>query len=121
MCEGRAVRRADHSAVGPAQLELIKPGARLVNCARGGIYDEAALVEGLTSGDFQVLEDGVEQKPMRFDLVTNLPIHAGIMVDTSAATAAGAYALTENSLYTVEALEDFMARLTPDGVVSIAS
>jgi len=32
------------------QLEVLKPGARLINCARGGIYDEAALVEGLRSG-----------------------------------------------------------------------
>ncbi|WP_425398772.1 phosphoglycerate dehydrogenase [Aeoliella sp.] len=33
-----------------AQLEIIKPGARVINCARGGIYNEAALVEGLKSG-----------------------------------------------------------------------
>ncbi len=32
------------------QLDLLKPGARLINCARGGIYDEAALSEGLKSG-----------------------------------------------------------------------
>ena len=29
---------------------MLKKGARLINCARGGIYDEAALVEGLKSG-----------------------------------------------------------------------
>lgn len=33
-----------------AALEIIKPGARLINCARGGIYNEEALVEGLKSG-----------------------------------------------------------------------
>jgi D-3-phosphoglycerate dehydrogenase len=31
-------------------LEKIKPGCRLINCARGGIYNEEALVEGLKSG-----------------------------------------------------------------------
>lgn len=36
--------------VGMSQLELLKPGVRLINGARGGIYDEAALVEGLKSG-----------------------------------------------------------------------
>lgn len=32
------------------ELEMIKPGARLINAARGGIYNEAALVEGLKTG-----------------------------------------------------------------------
>ena len=36
--------------IGLAQIEKIKPGARLINCARGGIYDEDALVMGLESG-----------------------------------------------------------------------
>lgn len=36
--------------VGLKELELMRRGVRLINCARGGIYDEAALVEGLRSG-----------------------------------------------------------------------
>ncbi len=32
------------------QLDQLKSGVRLINCARGGIYNEAALVEGLKSG-----------------------------------------------------------------------
>ncbi len=36
--------------IGSAQIAQMKPGARLVNAARGGIYDEAALIEGLNSG-----------------------------------------------------------------------
>ncbi|MEO0530498.1 MAG: phosphoglycerate dehydrogenase [Planctomycetota bacterium] len=36
--------------IGNEQIEKIKHGARLINGARGGIYDEAALVKGLESG-----------------------------------------------------------------------
>lgn len=36
--------------IGAAQLEKAKPGLRIVNCARGGIVDEAALAEALRSG-----------------------------------------------------------------------
>jgi D-3-phosphoglycerate dehydrogenase / 2-oxoglutarate reductase len=35
--------------IGLKEIDLLKPGARLINCARGGIYNEAALVEGLKS------------------------------------------------------------------------
>jgi hypothetical protein len=40
------------------------------------------------------------------------------MVDTSAAAAAGAYALTENSLYTVEAAQEYLEHLAPGGVMT---
>lgn len=36
--------------IGSKELAQLKKGVRLINCARGGIYDEAALVEGLQSG-----------------------------------------------------------------------
>jgi D-3-phosphoglycerate dehydrogenase len=36
--------------IGPAQLGKLKPGVRLINAARGGIYDESALADGLKSG-----------------------------------------------------------------------
>ncbi|MFC1757609.1 phosphoglycerate dehydrogenase, partial [Planctomycetota bacterium] len=36
--------------IGFPELEIIKPGARLINCARGGIYNEEAMIEGLKSG-----------------------------------------------------------------------
>ncbi len=36
--------------VGAKEIQTMKKGVRLINCARGGIYDEAALVEGLKSG-----------------------------------------------------------------------
>jgi hypothetical protein len=40
------------------------------------------------------------------------------LVDSWAATAAGAYALAENGLYTVEAYRLYWSRLSPDGLVS---
>jgi len=37
--------------IGAAQFRKMKPTARLVNCARGGIVDESALVEALKAGE----------------------------------------------------------------------
>ena len=36
--------------IGADQLAAVKPGVRLINCARGGIVDERALAEALRSG-----------------------------------------------------------------------
>jgi predicted membrane-bound spermidine synthase len=44
---------------------------------------------------------------------------AATMVDTWAATAAGAFALSENNLYTVEAFSGYLDRLAPGGVLSM--
>jgi len=41
-------------------------------------------VEGLEQKDFTVLEDGAPQTVRRFELVRDLPIYAGILLDTSA-------------------------------------
>jgi SAM-dependent methyltransferase len=41
------------------------------------------------------------------------------LIDTWAATSAGAYALSENSLYTTEAWDVFFGRLKPDGILSV--
>jgi spermidine synthase len=41
------------------------------------------------------------------------------LVDTWAATAAGAYTLTENTLYTVEAFDDYIDHLTDNGVLTM--
>jgi D-3-phosphoglycerate dehydrogenase / 2-oxoglutarate reductase len=50
--------------VGMKQLSSLKRGIRLVNCARGGIYDEAALAEGLRQGIIAgVALDVFEEEP----------------------------------------------------------
>ena len=41
------------------------------------------------------------------------------LVDTWASTAAGAFALSENSLYTVEAFKEYFQHLKPDGMIAI--
>ena len=56
--------------VGMKQLEVLKKGVRLINCARGGIYEEAALVEGLKRGIIAgVALDVFEEEPC-----TNSPL-----------------------------------------------
>jgi D-3-phosphoglycerate dehydrogenase len=50
--------------VGMKQLDILKKGVRLINCARGGIYEEAALVEGLKRGIIAgVALDVFEEEP----------------------------------------------------------
>ena len=49
----------------------------------------------------------------RYDLIQ------ATMVDTWAATSAGAFSLTENNLYTVEAFKDYAAHLSDDGVLTM--
>jgi hypothetical protein len=49
----------------------------------------------------------------RFDVVQMT------LVDTWASTAAGAFALSENSLYTVEAFQEYFEHLKPDGIIAV--
>jgi Ca-activated chloride channel family protein len=46
-------------------------------------------VEGLAKEDFTVLEDGVPQQVRRFERVDNVPIYAGVLLDTSASMGEG--------------------------------
>ena len=62
------------------------------------------------------IDDGrsfVRRSPKRYDVIQ------ASLVDTWAATAAGAYTLTENSLYTSEAFGEYLDHLTDDGVLTI--
>ncbi|MFZ0320645.1 MAG: hypothetical protein WAL56_16090 [Candidatus Sulfotelmatobacter sp.] len=51
--------------------------------------------------------------PQHFDVVQMT------LVDTWASTAAGAFALSENNLYTVEAFREYFEHLNPDGMIAI--
>lgn len=62
------------------------------------------------------IDDGrsfVRRSSKRYDVIQ------ASLVDTWAATAAGAYTLTENSLYTAEAFGEYLDHLTDDGVLTI--
>jgi D-3-phosphoglycerate dehydrogenase / 2-oxoglutarate reductase len=64
--------------VGMDELAILKPGVRLVNCARGGIYDEKALVEGLKRGVIGgVALDVFEQEPCTDSPLFDMP---GVLV-----------------------------------------
>ncbi len=56
-------------------------------------------VDTLTQADFRVLEDDVEQELLRFEQVRDLPIHAAIMLDTSASMEEGLTQAQEAALH----------------------
>ena len=63
------------------------------------------------------IDDGrsfIRRSPVRYDVIQ------ASLVDTWAATAAGAYTLTENSLYTTEAFDEYFDHLSDDGVLTIS-
>lgn len=63
-----------------------------------------------------VVDDGrsfVRRSDERYDVVQ------ASLVDTWAATAAGAFALTENALYTVDAFDDYLDHVTDRGIVTM--
>jgi spermidine synthase len=55
----------------------------------------------------------LRSSPQHFDVVQMT------LVDTWASTAAGAFALSENNLYTVEAFREYFDHLKPDGMIAI--
>jgi phosphoglycerate dehydrogenase-like enzyme len=60
--------RETHHLMDARRLKLIKPGAVLVNTARGGLIDEKALVKVAQSGAFRMLAlDTFESEPLPLD------------------------------------------------------
>ncbi|HSQ19924.1 MAG TPA: hypothetical protein VLR92_06075, partial [Blastocatellia bacterium] len=63
-----------------------------------------------------VVDEGrsfIRNSKERYDIIQ------ATMVDTWAATAAGAFSLSENNLYTVEAFKDYVTHLTDDGALTM--
>jgi len=74
----------------------------------GGIYTNERVRISVDDG-----RSFVRRTTDRYDVIQ------ASLVDTWAATAAGAYTLTENTLYTVEAFNDYLDHLNDTGVLSI--
>ena len=74
----------------------------------GGIYTDARVAIHVDDG-----RSYVRRSPRRYDVIQ------ASLVDTWAATAAGAYTLTENSLYTAEAFGEYIDHLTDGGLLTI--
>ncbi len=63
------------------------------------VYDrQGRPLLGLTKKEFTVSEDGTEQEIRRFEYVEDLPIHAGILLDTSASMEEGLESVSETAL-----------------------
>ena len=57
-----------HHFIGREELQKVKPGVRLINCARGGLVDEDALAEALQDGRVAgAALDVFEEEPLRED------------------------------------------------------
>lgn len=76
--------------------------------ANGGLYHDPRVNIVVDEG-----RSFVRRSHQRYDMIQ------ASLVDTWAATAAGAFALTENTLYTIEAFEDYFTHLTDRGVVTM--
>jgi D-3-phosphoglycerate dehydrogenase len=44
------INKTTRGLIGPDQIDKLKPGVMLINVARGGVYDEAAVAQALTDG-----------------------------------------------------------------------
>jgi predicted membrane-bound spermidine synthase len=99
----------------PESVLAVDINATIVDWSRG---PDSGFNQGIFNRpDVTVLVDegrhAIRSHPGQFDV---LVMHA---IDTFAASSMGAYSLTENYLYTVEAFRDFYAKLSPDGLMGI--
>ena len=141
-----AAQRRDLMEQGQALPYVLRPGAKTLVIGPGGGYDVArALVTGsrdvtgveinpiiartIMQERYPELSHGLYLRPEVHIVVedgrsfvrrTNdkYQVIQATLVDTWASTAAGAFALSENNLYTVDAVRDYLLHLTGDGVIA---
>ena len=141
-----AGEQRDLSHAGPGLPYYLRPGAKTLVIGAGGGYDVArALASGsrdITAVEINpiiantIMRDrfAAESHRLYFRPEVRLVVEDGrslvrrstekyqvlqaTLVDTWASTAAGAFALSENNLYTTDAFYDYLTHLTGDGVLT---
>jgi hypothetical protein len=140
-----AAERANLLHEGPGFPYLLRPGAKTLVIGPGGGWDVARAITGgskdvtaveinpiiartimqqrfpqLSRGLYfrpevhLFVEDGrsfIRRSPQKYQVLQ------ATLVDTWASTAAGAFALSENNLYTTDAFRDYLNHLTDDGLM----
>jgi hypothetical protein len=138
--------RFDLAYGGPGFVYQLRPGAKALIIGPGGGWDVSrALASGsknITGVEINpiiantIMQDKFSQYSNRLYFRPEVKIHVedgrsfvrrsqdhyqvlqATLVDTWASTAAGAFALSENNLYTTNAFSDYLSHLTSDGVMS---
>ncbi len=138
--------RARLARQGPAFPYLLRPGAKTLILGSGGGWDVArALASGskdVTGVEINPIIATTIMRDRYREMSRDLYFHPHVrvfvedgrafirrtdekydvlqatLVDTWASTAAGAYALSENNLYTVEAFTDYFSRLSDTGILA---
>jgi hypothetical protein len=130
---------------GPGLTYFIRPGAKALIIGAGGGWDVSrALASGsrdITAVEINPIIATTVMRQRFAEYSRNLyfrpEVHVAVedgrsfvrrssdkyqvlqatLVDTWASTAAGAFALSENNLYTTDAFRDYLSHLTPDGMM----
>jgi hypothetical protein len=143
-----AQQRTDLISTGPGLVYAIRPKAKALIIGPGGGWDVARALAGgskeVTGVEINpIIADTVMRRTKKFvDLSKGLYFRPEVrmyvedgrsfvrrstekyqvlqatLVDTWASTAAGAFALSENNLYTSDAFYDYLSHLTDDGVMA---
>ncbi|MEO8096181.1 MAG: hypothetical protein ABI811_00660 [Acidobacteriota bacterium] len=127
---------------------LLRPAAKTVIIGAGGGYDVARalgsgspdvtaveinpiIANNIMRGQMRKESFGIYERPQVRVFVEDgrsfirssqerYQVLQATLVDTWASTAAGAFALSENNLYTSEAFEDYLSHLTDDGLLAFS-
>lgn len=139
--------KREFSRGGEALAYVLRPGAKTLIIGSGGGVDVARalahgsqrvvaveinplIAEDLMLGRFREYSHGLFSRP-EVELIVDdarstirrsseqFEVMQATLIDTWASTAAGAFALSENFLYTTEAFEEYLQHLSPQGILTV--